>query len=260
VEAEAVAEEVAPQGGLMAVEQVQGVGGINLQLLAVHLLQQQLERVADLAELGGAVGHVDQAFLLHLGAAKAHGAVLAVALAAQFLQVDVQVFLFGIDGRGLGALVAALLPAQHGHVLHQHVLGGGEGMKGFGEAGQYCLVLLRVFARRQHECLRGLGIKAIPQGVVGDLLLALRGARPSGFLGVLAIRLGHARRHFSSFESHCVSPCGCLLSPWSLVLSPLFFLLGALVHPLRLVARTSGFKVRGCPRFSSRHTRVRVTE
>ena len=91
-------------------------------------------------------------------------------------------------------------------VLHQHLLGRGEGMKRSHQTGEDLLELLGVFARRRHEAQRGLGIEAV-QGVVSHTLLPLRGARPSRFLGVLAIRLSHPRRHFSSFDGHVVSPC-----------------------------------------------------
>ena len=91
-------------------------------------------------------------------------------------------------------------------VLHQHLLGRGEGMKRSHQTGEDLLELLGVFARRRHEAQRGLGIEAV-QGVVSHTLLPLRGVRPSRFLGVLAIRLSHPRRHFSSFDGHVVSPC-----------------------------------------------------
>jgi hypothetical protein len=73
-------------------------------------------------------------------------------------------------------------------VLHQHLLGRGEGMKRFHQTGEDLLELLGVFARRQHEAQRGLGIEAVLEGVISHTLLPLRGARPSRFLGVLAIR------------------------------------------------------------------------
>ena len=92
-------------------------------------------------------------------------------------------------------------------VLHQHLLGRGEGMKRFHQTGEDLLELLGVFARRQHEAQRGLGIEAVLEGVISHTLLPLRGARPSRFLGFLAIRLSHPRRHFSSFDGHVVSPC-----------------------------------------------------
>src|SRR5262249_37087100 len=111
------------------------------------------------------------------------------------------------DRRRLGPLVAALLPAQHGQVLHQHLLGRGEGMKRFDQTSKDLLEFLGVFARRQHEGQRWLGIEAVLEGVVSHLLFTLRGARPGGFLSVLTVRLGHPRRYFASFQRHFVSPC-----------------------------------------------------
>ena len=62
-------------------------------------------------------------------------------------------------------------------VLHQHLLGRGEGMKRFHQTGEDLLELLGVFARRQHEAQRGLGIEAVLEGVISHTLL------PSGVRG-----------------------------------------------------------------------------
>jgi hypothetical protein len=58
----------------------------------------------------------------------------------------------------------------------------------------------------------GLAVEAVLEGVVGYALLAFRGAGPGGFLGVLAISLDHARRHFSSLTGICSSSQICHLS------------------------------------------------
>jgi hypothetical protein len=112
-------------------------------------------------------------------------------------------------------------------VLHQHLLGRGEGMKRFHQTGEDLLELHGVFARRQHEAQRGLGIEAVLEGVISHTLLPLRAwhrsraggrykphvASPPGCAAQsISGRscdsfLSHPRRHFSSFDGHVVSPC-----------------------------------------------------